>query len=351
MKKYESKNWQSEIISEDNLLDEFGNLTHAGFSKKMLLKYNRKKIKVKPSRIKEWDYYLIYNSKIALALTFDDNGYMGMFSASVVDLKEANETTKSKIVWFPMGKLNLPSSSKIGNCHYESKNVKVDFINDGTRRVLRFVFEKFKKGQTLDASIMLTAEPEESMVIATPFNKPKHFYYNQKIVGFKAEGTVKLGGEVVAEFKPESARALLDWGRGVWTYKNTWYWGAGCGKVDDHEIGFNIGYGFGDTRGATENMVFYDGKAHKLEHVTIDIPQEKDKPQFLKTWKVTSSDGRFECEFEPIIDRASNTNIIIIGSNQHQVFGKFNGFVVLDNGEKIELKNFTGFIEKVVNKW
>ena len=59
---------------------------------------------------------------------------------------------------------------------------------------------------------------------------------------------------------------------GVWTYKNTWYWGAGAGVVKGNEIGFNIGYGFGDTSNATENMVFYNGKAHKLEDVKFNIP-------------------------------------------------------------------------------
>lgn len=345
------KHWQCEIIAADELLDEDGNLKHIGFSKKMFLKYNRRRIGAKPCRIKEWDYYLIYNDDVAVALTFDDNAYMGMFSASVVDLKAKQETTKSKIIWFPMGKLGLPASSTTGDCAYEKNGLKVEFRIAEKSRRLKFIYPKFKDKKTLDVDITLTAEPSESMVIVTPFNKPKHFYYNQKIVGFKASGQAKLNDEVVAEFNAGNSRALLDWGRGVWTYKNTWYWGAACGNVNGHEVGFNIGYGFGDTRGATENMIFYDGKAHKLEHISIEIPQENGKMEYLKPWKVTSSDGRFECEFVPTIDRASNTNIIIIGSNQHQVFGKFNGIIVLDNGEKVKLKNFTGFIEKVVNKW
>ena len=30
--------------------------------------------------------------------------------------------------------------------------------------------------------------------------------------------------------------ALLDWGRGVWTYKNTWYWSAGMGKINGKKL-------------------------------------------------------------------------------------------------------------------
>ena len=47
----------------------------------------------------------------------------------------------------------------------------------------------------------------------------------------------------------------------------------------------------------------------------------------------------------------NNSNILIIASNQHQVFGLFTGTIILDSGEKIKIRNFLGFAEKVVNKW
>ena len=71
----------------------------------------------------------------------------------------------------------------------------------------------------------------------------------------------------------------------------------------------------------------------------------------MKPWTFTSNDKRFEMNFEPIIDRHADANVLVIRSNQHQVFGKFSGTIVLDNGETIELKDFMGFAEKVMNKW
>ena len=58
---------QKEIKEEKALLNEDGELTEAGYSKKMLLKYNRNSIKAKKLRIKEWDYYLVYNDKFGLS--------------------------------------------------------------------------------------------------------------------------------------------------------------------------------------------------------------------------------------------------------------------------------------------
>ena len=96
--------------------------------------------------------------------------------------------------------------------------------------------------------------------------------YIEKINNLKARGSFTFGA--IKHTFDKNAMGVLDWGRGVWTYKNTWYWGAGTGVVDGKEIGFNIGYGFGDTSAASENMVFYDGKAHKLEEVSFNIPKD-----------------------------------------------------------------------------
>lgn len=56
-------------------------------------------------------------------------------------------------------------------------------------------------------------------------------------------------------------------------------------------------------------------------------------------------------DFQPIIDRASKTDVKLICSDQHQVFGLYTGRLVLDDGTVIKVENFLGFAEKVFNKW
>jgi hypothetical protein len=118
----------------------------------------------------------------------------------------------------------------------------------------------------------------------------------------------------------------------------------------------HIGYGFGDTSAASENMLFYDGKAHKLSQVTFNIPMMDDgkggqTEDYMKPWTFTSDDGRFEMDFEPVMDRAACTDVKLIMSDQHQVFGKFSGKAVLDDCTVLEVKDLLGFAEKVHNKW
>ena len=187
------------------------------------------------------------------------------------------------------------------------------------------------------------------MVIATPFKENKKaFYFNQKINCMKANGVVEFD-QCKIEFK--DANGVLDWGRGVWTYDNTWYWGSASGKHHGKSFGFNIGYGFGDTKAASENMIFYDGKAHKFDRLTFDIPKDAKKHYFMKEWKIVSNVDRFNMTFTPILDRADKTSIVFIVSDQHQVFGYYNGYAVLDDGTKLEIKNLLGFAEMVHNKW
>jgi len=249
-----------------------------------------------------------------------------------------------------MGKTGFPATSAEGDVKKKIKGADFSFTFEGKNRRLKAHLDKFDGGP-FDCDILLTDEPQDSMVIATPFpEKETAFYYNQKIIGMRASGTVSCLGKTIT-FDPACSFGLLDWGRGVWTYNNTWYWGAGQGMVDGKVIGFNIGHGFGDTSAASENMVFVDGIAHKLEEVTFHIPTKDGKDDYLSPWSFTSSDGRFDASFTPILDRASKTDVGLICSDQHQVFGYLDGTIILDDGSAIRLEHFLTMAEKVHNKW
>ena len=341
---------QHEITSSHELLDEKGNIIEPGYAKHLLPVYSRSKVKCnKTMRLKEWDYYLISNAKFALALTIDNNGYMNMNSVSVMDFERAWTETKSPMKFFPGNDPLLPETSAAGDCSMKGRGYWSRFENNGSSRRLSGHMDGFFNGSAIDYDITLTDAPDESIVICTPFNKDGHFYFNQKLNCMRAEGSFSFDGRTYS-FSPEDSFAVLDWGRGVWTYHNTWYWGSASYVLEDGiKFGWNIGYGFGDTSAATENMLFYNGKAHKLSNVKFNIPgEEKD---FMSPWTFTSDDGRFEMDFVPVIDRASCTDVGIIKSDQHQVFGRFTGKAVLDDGTVINVKDFPGFAEKVENKW
>lgn len=342
--------WQHEITKPIPLLDERGNLTQAGYAKKLLPVYDRSRVKGFPMRLKEWDYYLITNGRFGLALTIADNSYMGLDSISFLDFEDRWQITRSPMRILPRGSTGLPATSAVGDSAVAGKGYALVFRNNGTTRTLYAHMDHFREGEPLDAHVILTEEPEESMVICTPFDKPGHFYYNQKINCMRASGKVTVGGRSNT-FEPADSFGVLDWGRGVWTYHNTWYWGSASGLADGVPFGFNLGCGFGNTSSATENMLFYNGKAHKLSHVKFNIPGKPGREDYLAPWTFTSDDGRFEMDFRPILDRAACTDAKVLKSDQHQVFGYFTGTAVLDDGTPVHITDFFGFAEKVENKW
>ena len=338
------------MLTKGPLLDENGNLIEAGYAFDLVRDYDRKAIKGLKSRIKEWDYYFIRDDEYGIALTIDDNSYMGMASISVLDFKNKKDNTKSIIRWLTFGSVGFPSSSKDGDVFMEGKNYSMYFGNKNGQRHLVCHMKNLIKGKDFDCDVYLEKTTDKSMVIATPFEKKKHFYYNQKINLLRGRGLFSLG-DLRHQFKKKDTVGVLDWGRGIWTYSNTWYWSSLNAVINGHYIGFNLGYGFGDTSAASENMFFYDQEAFKLEDVSFNIPKdEKGKHLFKDEWTFTSKSGDIDLKFKPIIDRYSNTNALIIQSNQHQVFGYFSGKIKTKEKE-FEIDNLLGFAEMVKNRW
>jgi len=334
-------------LSKGKLLNEEGNLNEAGFAYSLVKEYSRDQIIGKKWKIKEWDYYAILTDDYAIALTVADNSYMSLVSASFLDFKKPSYITKSHMEFFTFGRLHIPGTSEKGDITYSHKGYEFKFLNDGKRRLLTCTFPKFDEDKTFTCEVELKSTNESSMVIATPFNKKGHFYYNQKINCLSANGTFSIGDK---KYNLKDAVGVLDWGRGVWTYKNTWYWSSLNIKDEEGYKGFNLGYGFGDTSAASENMLFYKNKAFKLDDVEFIIPMNNDKYDYLKEWKVVSKNKDIDLTFTPIIDREDCTDIGIIASLQHQVFGKFNG-VIKSGKEVCKFKDAIGFAERVYNKW
>lgn len=335
-------------MSRGDLLDAAGRLVERGWATEEVRRYSRAAIKARPLRIKEWDYYCVLTDEYGIAITVADNDYLGFFGVTWLDFRNGSFVSEEALLHLPMGKLRMPESANVGDVEVVHPKLSISYTHEQNGRRIRARAPEFGKRGGLEADIRLAQPPMDRMVIATPFPAaPRSFYYNQKINCLRAEGAVTVGGQRFA-FAPDTAFGVLDWGRGAWTYDNTWYWGSASGVVDGRLFGFNIGYGFGDTSAASENMLFLDGRAHKLADVAFHMPAGAPASA---PWRFSSSDKRFEMTFTPILDRASRTDLGLLKSDQHQVFGRFTGEVVLDDGAKLSVRDLIGFAEKVHNRW
>ena len=306
-KERHSKN-AKKIEAEGPLLDSTGALREYGWSDRPCLRYDRGTVRAPWPRIKEWDYYHIIGPDYAVAFTIADIGYLFQVSVSVMDFQRRRYVTQTPMRLLPRGRTGLPPHS--------------------------------------GDAIVAAGAGDDSIVMSTPFERRHAFYYNEKVVCMPASGSLQYGDRALV-FSPADCFGTLDWGRGVWTYRNSWYWGGGAGMVGGRRFGFNIGYGFGANDRATENALFVDGRLHKLEGVIFHV----DDSDYLRPWRFDSSDGRFEMDFEPLLDRSARINLLVLKTDQHQVFGRYSGTAVLDDGERLEVRDLPGFAEKVLNRW
>ncbi len=333
------------ITEPIDLLDKNGNVSKPGYAVKAdIYKYDRSKIKANPTRIKEWDFYQFNTDRYMVQIVIFDISLGGSVSLCLLDLKTGKKEETMVLDLLTNGKYQMPSSAeKPHKILYNKHNCTLSInVADGKREI-KFNHKNFA------ADILVREQPNhESMVMAVPFKKDGYFYYNQKMNCMTAEGFVKTPS-MYLKLEPDNSFCVLDWGRGVWPYKCDWFWGNGTTKLENGKLfGFEIGWGFGDMSAASENMLFYDGKAHKIGNITMF----RNENNLMDPWCFKTDDGRFEMTMIPLHDNYTSSRVAgIIGNQCHQVFGYWSGKAILDDGTAIEIKDVIAFCEHSDNRW
>jgi hypothetical protein len=108
-----------------------------------------------------------------------------------------------------------------------------------------------------------------------------------------------------------------------------------------------MGNGFGDLFYATENAVILNGRVHKLGDLRIEL----NRADYHQPWRFTDDEGLADLTFTPAIERVSKANAGILRTEVHQMFGRYDGRVVSDDGEIITLRELPGFAEEQRARW
>ncbi len=339
---------QREITSPTRLLDQSGNVAQPGYCKKNYYIYRRKDIRAPQLRIKEWDFYQISDPRYTVQITFADISMGGAGSFCLFDRATGKKLETAKVSLLTLGRMHLPEdANRPHSLRVQNKNFLLRADVTEEKRVLHAAGKAGGKDFCCDLTLFVKKDLE-SLTMAVPFKQNGHFYLNQKINCMPVRGTVCIENQTIA-FDPKTAFGVLDWGRGVWPYHEDWYWGNGSTLLPDGRLfGFEIGWGFGDMSAASENMLFYDGKAHKIGAVSLDY----DPGDPMKPWVFHSDDRRFEMTMTPEYDNYTSSRVLgLVGNRCHQVFGKWNGIAVLDDGTVLSIENMTAFCEHSDNRW
>ena len=343
---------QTEITTPGSLLSSDGSLASVGWARQPLLDCNLENANfydlhfMQPIRMKRWDYYALFTPRYFFSATIAHLGYAGNIFVYIMNLETGDLHEESLVI--PLGKgISLPRNSISGDARFENNISRLEFTIHENRRHVSVSWPGFQSGKGIQAEIDFLTDPgDESMNIVIPIAK-KRFYYNRKINCMPASGSITVGDEVI-DVNPENCISSLDWGRGVWEYRSFWNWASTSGFLPDgRTIGLNLGMGFGDLSKAGENALVLNNHIHKLDKV----PFEYNQADYMQPWHFKDNEGRLDVLFTPFKDRTATTNLGIIYSQVHQMFGRYSGIAITDDGEKVEIRDLVGFAEEHIARW
>lgn len=364
---------QVRITEKTPLFKEDGSLTQSGYCyTDDLYQYDRDDIVAPNWRIKEWDFYQVSNERYTMQITIADISLGGAVTVGFFDTQTGKAYSTMVLDLFTGGDFIEFSKGATTPHTYSVHRRNFDFDMEITKKKRTIKFAGKASGKDFTVDIVLDMLPNhESYVAAFPFdtNDNYHFYLNEKTNCMAANGTIKVGDDVTVEFKglEDNSFGVLDWGRGVWPFHETWWWGNGSTQLEDGRIfGWEIGWDFGNTSEVSENCLFLDGKAYKIGYLKFENQEDIVKPlssDWVKKgkgtkWVIRSYDDEactipnddFNMEMTPQYDNYTMMRVICVGNLCHQVFGYWNGTVKVGD-EIIEIKDAYAFLERSDNMW
>ena len=106
---------------------------------------------------------------------------------------------------------------------------------------------------------------------------------------------------------------------------------------------------FRDGTGMTENGLCIDGRLHKLSEELVFTYDRRD---FMVPWRIrTPVSERLDLTFTPFFEKAPKLNLLVLATDLHVCFGHFDGHVVTDEGERIEVRHLIGWAEEHRARW
>jgi hypothetical protein len=299
-------------------------------------------------RTKRWDWWGVLAGELTLSVVYADVDYIGIAGVWWADLAKGTSGGRDTIVPLARG-LRLPENPGTAPLHYRASGMELDLVDDAGGTTLRARWRE-KDGTPGELEARVTQpEGHESLNVVIPWSDTR-FQYTSKHQARPAQGVLRVG-DASRSFGGDEAEAwgVLDVGRGRWPYRTRWNWGGGAGRLaDGRSFGLQIGGKWTDGTGFTENGMIVDGRLEKLGD---ELVWDYDWDAPLRPWKVRTPDGRLDLTLEPVYDKHSRTEMLILGTEVHQAFGRWSGSFTREDGETLEIQDLQGFAEESRSRW
>jgi hypothetical protein len=318
-----------------------------GWSRRPL---HRANLRGRWGRTKRWDYWAILAGDLVVSSVYADVDYLGLADVWWVDL--ATKATGGRGITVPGARgMRLPDLPGSAPLTVRRRHFALDIRDalDGSTQVRAEWRERDGASGRLDAVVELP-EGHESLNVVIPWDD-RRFQYTSKHQARPARGELVVGDRRwVFGDGGAPAWGVLDVGRGRWPYRTRWNWGGGAGVVHPGGtvVGLQLGGMWTEGTGFTENGVLVDGRLTKLGE---ELRWHYDWDEPMRPWRVEAPGGRLTLELEPRFDKHTRVEVGVMGTETHQVFGRWRGSFVTDDGARLELDGLQGFAEESRSRW
>lgn len=170
--------------------------------------------------------------------------------------------------------------------------------------------------------------------------------FARKTAGSRVSGTVEWEGRLL-DLARLDVLGHNDWSAGYMRRETFWNWGCLAARLGDGRIaGMNISCGVNETS-YTENCFWVDGALEKVAIAAFDY----DRHDLMRPWTVRTGDGRVDLVFTPEGQHSERVDALVLASNFHQLFGRYDGRLVTAAGETLPIAAQPGYVERHYAKW
>lgn len=304
---------------------------------------------------KNWIYVLITKPPFVTSVAIVHLGYAAKGFVTCVEMHaDGKASVHMDESWLTLPKLGCNFAGGLTKQHaqqtdtvyagFAAPGVMLELERKGADQPMRIRVETRKL--QIGARLRWDAQPTALTVRSTLHGKKdSRPIATQKHVLIPAEGILQIGsqtGDRGQTISLDGATVGLDFTSGYVPRKTVWQWSFAM----QGQIAWNFCAG-NNLGGMSENAVWSGGKLHRLSKVEFQCLT----PKRSGPWRVWTTDGKVDLQFEPAAAHSETTRLGVVGSDFYQLTGRYTGSIETEKGVRLSIEGVPGVLEDQDTLW
>ncbi len=292
-------------------------------------------------RLKEWQAFQISNDEWFICLAVYNTKSIGL--AIVMAYSKTDKQMYRYERKVPAWRLQVPKGLHDSQCFYHSENFSIDIHNHLHRKRFEISLSASGFSDLPDLTAEWVAFHEtEPIVIVQPFADNRPLYSHKALMPLQGK---LLFGDRTSEFDKQHSCAILDDHKGFYPYTMQYDWVTALGFNQQGGLqGFNLTDNqVQDNERYNENCLWQKGRMIPLPPIKVTRPEGVSG-----WWQIRDDYGMVDLDFMPLADVPNYINLGFACFDYHGPTGKFNGYIVDADGNKVVFDNFIGMGEQKI---